>query len=376
MNRKTLIFVIIILTLVLAGELVFVGYMEFNREQIPSLNDPTVSQTEDTTPTDAPETEATTLPTEAPVEETEETLPTETEPEQNRYLLTFVGDCTLGNSVQHQYTSGGFNNVVGEDYNYNFQNVGEYFANDDFTMINLEGVLGEEGWPAGKAFEFRGPSGYINILTGGSVEALTLANNHARDYGQRGYDRTVALLEEAGIGYVEKDKTAMFTTERGLTIGVFGACFTYPENMAEIVTGLREEGAEIVIYAIHWGAEGSYEPRSHQVQQAYDAIDAGVDIVYGHHPHVLQKIEEYNGGIIYYSMGNFCFGGNQSPPDYDTVILQQQVISHPDGAVELGELTVIPASISSSDEINNYQPTPYEPGSEEYERTMGKLFRD
>ena len=109
------------------------------------------------------------------------------------------------------------------------------------------------------------------------------------------------------------------------------------------------------------------------MDQAHDAIDSGVDIVYGHHPHVLQRIEEYNDGIIYYSLGNFCFGGNQQPPDLDTAILQQQVIRHPDGAVELGELTIIPASISSIPVKNNYQPTPYEEGSEEYQRVLDKL---
>ena len=332
------------------------------REEAPETLPPTEETTEATT-------EATTEPTTEPT-----TVPTEPEPEI--FTLTFVGDCTLGNSPAHEYTSGGFNNVVQENYDYPFANVRQYFENDDFTMVNLEGVLGEEGWPAGKSFEFRGPSGYINILTGSSVEAVTLANNHARDYGQKGYDRTVELLEEAGIGYVETDKTALYTTESGLTIGIYGACFNYPKDMEEIVASLRQEGAEIVIYAIHWGAEGSYEPRSHQVDQARAAIDAGVDIVYGSHPHVLQKIEEYNGGIIYYSVGNFCFGGNQQPPDLDTVILQQQVIRYPDGTMELGELTVIPASISSIPVKNNYQPTPYAEGSEEYDRVLGKLFPD
>jgi len=321
----------------------------------------------ETVPTTEPATEATTEPTTEPT-----TVPTEPEPEI--FTLTFVGDCTLGNSPAHEYTSGGFNNVVGENYDYPFQNVVEYFENDDFTMINLEGALGEEGWPQDKAFTFRGPSGYINILTGSSVEAVTLANNHSRDYGQKGYERTVELLEEASVGYVETNKTALYTTESGLTIGLIGACFNYPKDMAEMVAGLREAGAEVVILAFHWGIESSYAPQPHQAKQAYDAIDAGVDIVYGSHSHVLQRIEEYNGGIIYYSMGNFCFGGNQQPLDLDTVLLQQQVIRQPDGTIQLGELTAIPASISSIPVKNNYQPTPYEEGSEDYQRAMAKLF--
>ena len=110
-----------------------------------------------------------------------------------------------------------------------------------------------------------------------------------------------------------------------------------------------------------------------QWKAAYKAIDAGVDIVYGHHPHVLQKIEEYNGGYIFYSLGNFCFGGNQSPTDMDTAMMQIDVIRDLDGNVTMGELTIIPCCISSISGSNNYQPTPYREGTEGYERVMQKL---
>ena len=93
----------------------------------------------------------------------------------------------------------------------------------------------------------------------------------------------------------------------------------------------------------------------------------------GNHPHVLQPVEEYNGGLIYYSLGNFSFGGNDHPKDYDSAVLQQQVLRDPDGTIRLGELTVIPISISSVSDRNNYQPIPYEEGSEEYQRVMDKL---
>lgn len=101
-----------------------------------------------------------------------------------------------------------------------------------------------------------------------------------------------------------------------------------------------------------------------------------MDIVYGSHPHVLQPVEEYGDGIIYYSMGNFSFGGNNYPRDLDSVILQQEVIRDPDGAITLGELTMIPCSISSLPVQNNFQPTPYEEGSTEYLRVMDKLTGD
>ena len=374
MNRKTLIFVIIILTLVLAGELVFVGYMEFNREQIPSLNDPTVSQTEDTTPTDAPETEATTLPTEAPVEETEETLPTETEPEQNRYLLTFVGDCTLASASNKTNADGSFVKTIGTDYDYPFRNVAEFFRNDDFTMVNLESVLADSGYAADKTFNFRGPTAYTAILTGSSVEAVTLANNHTQDFGQEGYASTTQALRDANLPYVEKDGTLLYTTDSGLVIGVYAGCFDFDEkDMKADIAALRQQGAEIVIAALHWGNEGQYRPTKAQTKLGYAAIDAGADIVYGHHPHVLQKIEHYNNGVIFYSLGNFSFGGNHFPRDMDSVIAQVEILRDENGKVSLGELILTPVSISSMAKQNNFQPTPYAEGSEEFERAMSKL---
>ena len=136
---------------------------------------------------------------------------------------------------------------------------------------------------------------------------------------------------------------------------------------------LTEQGAELIVLAVHWGSEGLYYPHKHQREQAYQAIDLGVDIVYGNHPHVLQPIEEYGDGIIFYSLGNFSFGGNHNPPDKDTAILQQEVIRDKDGNIRLGELTIIPASVSSVEDHNDFQPTPYEEGSEAYQRVISKL---
>ena len=322
-----------------------------------------------------PSTEAYVEPsTDAAATEPVETTTAPTEPQPEVFTLTFAGDCTFGSSTYNYYALASFPNLVGSDYGYPFRNVLQYFENDDFTMVNLEGVLGLVGYPANKQFTFRGPAEYVNVLTENSVEAVTLANNHTLDYGRDGYTSTTSTLTEAGVTYVEKDGSALFTTESGLTIGLYAASFVVDqEDLAAEVAALREQGAEVVVFAVHWGAEGIYYPMSHNCQQAYDAIDAGVDIVFGSHPHVLQKIEAYNGGIIFYSLGNFSFGGNHHPDDMDTAFVQQQVIRNPDGTIELGELTVIPACISSSPVNNNFQPTPYEEGSTSYLRVMSKL---
>ena len=303
-----------------------------------------------------------------------ETEPTTAPPEPQEFLLTFIGDCTLGTCPGLESSTASFPRIVGTDYDYPFRNVVQYFEDDDFTMANLEGVLGDKGTRVHKQFNFRGSAEYVNILTGSSVEAVTLSNNHTEDYGPEGYEETKRILTEAELPFVETDSSTMITTESGLVIGLYAAKFTIDQADLEAeVAALREQGAQLVIFAVHWGNEGHYRPMPYQVQQAYDAIDAGVDIVYGTHPHVLQKIEEYNGGVIFYSLGNFCFGGNHYPADLNTAIVRQKVIRETDGTVRLLERELIPCAVTSFRVQNNFQPTPYEVGSYGYNCAMNKL---
>lgn len=323
------------------------------------------------------------VPVETAVPETLATVPettvpeTEapTEPEPVRVLLSFAGDCTLGGHTEHIYTDYGFLGTVGEDYAHPFRNVLTYFENDDFTMVNLEGTLGEGGAPAGRRYAFRGPASYTNILTQNSVEMVTLANNHTMDYGPEGYAGTKAVLDAAEMSYVEANSGTLVTLENGVTVGVYGTVYSSidADAMVEGITRLKEQGADIVIYAPHWGVEHNFRPTQEQKDLGYAAIDAGADIVFGCHAHVLQPIEEYGDGVIYYSLGNFSFGGNIYPSDYDTAIIQQEVILDPEKGAVLGERTIIPCSLSSIEHRNNFQPTPYEPGSEAYNRTLSKL---
>ena len=317
-------------------------------------------------PTGAPAAEATEAPT---------TAPTETEPREERFLLTFAGDCTFGSNPTNRYALSSFENTVGENWAYPFANVLTYFENDDCTLVNLEGTLTETGHRIPKAFNFKGSPEYVNILTENSVEAVSLANNHSRDYGQEGYENTAATLDAAGIFYAEENTSTVFTLDSGLTIGIYGTVYYSMdvEHMVSEITAMKESGVDVIIFAPHWGAEEYYKPNNVQVDAGHAAIDAGAHIVWGAHPHVLQPIEAYNGGIIYYSMGNFSFGGNLYPADYDTALIRQEVIRHPDGTVTLGETTVVPCSVTSEKGHNNFQPTPCREGSEQYLRVMKKL---
>lgn len=318
-----------------------------------------------------------TMAAETTISETEAatTAPTETEPQEKRYLLTFTGDCTFGSNPTNRYALYSFENTVGENWSYPFANVVSYFESDDCTFVNLEGTLTETGTRMPKAHNFKGSPDYVNILTDNSVDAVTLANNHTIDYGPEGYANTTATLDAAGIPYVEENASTVITLEDGFTIGLYGTVYYSldVDHMVSEITAMKDAGVDLIIFAPHWGAEGYYKPNNIQTGAGHAAIDAGAHIVWGSHPHVLQPIESYNGGILYYSLGNFSFGGNMYPDDYDTALIQQEVIRYPDGTVALGETTVVPCCLTSEKGHNNFQPTPYEQGSESYARVLKKL---
>ncbi len=297
-------------------------------------------------------------------------------PQPESFTLTFAGDCTLGGSESSFYSLCGFVKTVGSDYRYPFQNVIGYFENDDFSMVNLEGVLSDKATPVEKKFVFRGPTDYVNILTENSVEAVSIANNHTKDHGQGGYDSTVATLTAANVAFAQSHSAMIFTTDSGLTIGVYAVTLGYmniEQICGDIAALAQDDTVDVVVFAPHWGVENTYRPTAAQQTLGRAAIDAGADIVYGTHPHVLQPMEEYNGGIICYSLGNFAFGGNGDPKDYDTAILQVEVIRDADGIVTLGKRTVIPCSVSTKENMNTFCPTPYPTDSKAYARVMAKL---
>lgn len=334
----------------------------------------------------------TTAPTQSPPEQTqstaipEETLPTTpnptvTDPPSESFTLSFAGDCTFGDNFDAENDYGTFCKVVRDQYAYPFANVKAIFEADDYSFVNLECALTaseptEEEMEELKEnlYRFRGPTEYTQILIEGGVEFASCANNHSRDYGKQGLYDTWAALEAAELDYASFGKSCVATTESGLTIGTFAVFFNTTQAVVENqVKNLKKKGAELIVMSIHWGDEGTYTPNQKQKDLGRMAIDAGVNIVYGHHSHTLQPIEAYNGGIIYYSLGNFSFGGNRNPADKDTAIVQQEVLRYEDGTVALGDLNVIPCSVSSTENWNNYQPTPYAVDNGGYTRVFSKL---
>ena len=249
-----------------------------------------------------------------------EARPAESEPigaqrEEGHFLLSFAGDCTLGTEHGSWGKSGTFPEVVGENYAYPFAGVQSLFAQDDFTFVNLEGALTSHTVPAEKQYRFRGPTAYGAILTEGSVEAVTLANNHTLDYGKTGLQETRQVLKDLGVAAGGDGETFLYTTSQGLKIGVYTAYHFGKPQIRQSIETLQSQGAEIIVAAFHSGAEGSYTPTARQKDMFRYAADCGAHIVYNSHPHVLQPMERYGDSVILYSLGNFSFGGNRNPSD-------------------------------------------------------------
>ena len=305
--------------------------------------------------------------------------------QEQDYTISVIGDCTL---ASHQFLGNGspysYASRMNGDYAYPFSNTVQYFEADDFTISNLECTLSDRNLRSAEQFYFLAPSAYANILTEGGVDFVTTANNHFEDFGSGGVTDTYQALEEHGIPYGKEDEAQLLSTDSGLKLGIYCAYNDLHPDLDRSVAAVRQlktDGAEYVICAFHWGKELYYQPNEAQVKLAHACIDAGADLIYGSHTHCLQPIEEYQGGIILYSMGNWSFGGSTKPTDMDTAIVQVNVHRNADGSLSNTGTTVIPCCVSgrpvlegySGDNYNDYRPTPYTEGSIAYERVLSKL---
>lgn len=291
--------------------------------------------------------------------------------------LSVVGDCTLGTDETFDYDTS--LNVYYENYgaDYFLQNVKDIFSADDLTIANFEGTLTDSDEREDKTFAFKAPASYASILTGGSVEAVNTANNHSHDYGDQSFNDTLAALDDAGIVHFGYDETAVMDV-KGIKVGLVGIYELYDhlereQQLKDNIAKVKADGAQLIVAIFHWGNETETVPDSNQTTLGRIAIDEGADLVCGHHPHVLQGIETYKGKNIVYSLGNFCFGGNSSPSDMDTMIYQQTFTIDADGVKKDNVTNIIPCSISSAayDGYNNYQPTPAK--GDEATRILGKI---
>lgn len=341
LRLKVIVTTDIILLVILCGALLAKGLYKSNKEE------------------PQPETKTESANKEGQKPEKQETP----EVQETTITISAAGDCTLGTDEGFNYKrsfKGKYDAV--QDPAYFFQNVQPVFAQDDLTIVNMEGTLTEETTREPKQFAFKGDAEYAKILTAGAVEAANLANNHSFDYGKKSYEDTITALEAEGISSFGYERTAVMDI-KGVKVGLAGVYelaehINCKQDMLDNIASLKEQGAQIIIVSFHWGQEKENVPSDVQVELAHTAIDNGADLVLGHHPHVLQGIGEYKGKNIVYSLGNFCFGGNSAPSDMDTMIFQQ-TFTVKDGKLQEDNVTnILPCKISSAYEegYNNYQP--------------------
>ena len=298
------------------------------------------------------------------------TFDTDSVPEQMGYLvqeytgtvrITFLGDCTLGGEEKSRKYVRGFDQTIGRNgYAWPFRNLIALTASDDLTVANLEGVLSDgQLEKVEKTYNFLGTAAYTEILKEGSVECVTLANNHSRDYGASGYRDTVKALQEAGVAYFGTDSMAVWRNEEGLMIGFLGVSgqlsgnrYKEHQKQAELLKSL---GCAAVITVMHAGEEYVREPGDYQKAIVRRTAACGADLVVGHHPHIVQGFEISQGVPVAYSLGNCVFGGNINPKDHDALVLRADL------SFEEGELTGItlhfyPISVSGEANFNDYSP--------------------
>lgn len=282
--------------------------------------------------------------------------------------MTFTGDMTIGSNVQASGT-GFFEKELNRhngDINFPMYNVRDLFLADDVTMVNFEGTLTTAGRNRNKLnneFLFRAKPEYVSMLSDNGIETVSLENNHVMDMGSDGLAETKQTLLQAGITYASEGEPCTFYA-KGVKIGslayqTFGG--RHDEIIARLpqdIAALRDSGCTIVIVSYHWGSELDYLPNKNQIRLGRATVDAGADLVIGHHSHRINPIEYYNGKYICYSLGNFSFAGNRNPSDMSTFLFQIRFRLRND-AIDSTAMRIIPCRISSRTDYNDLIPTPY-----------------
>lgn len=228
-------------------------------------------------------------------------------------------------------------------YDSPFQRVAAELKSGDITIANLESPIARGGSEyTGKKFRFRAEPELAAALKQSGINLVTLANNHSMDFGGEALVETMNTLNSAGIAWIgagtdldEARKMALYTI-KGKKIAFLGYSLTQPVEFfagrgrpgttpgfknifVEDISRARQQ-ADYVIVSFHWGTEGTHVIQPYQRTVAHQAIDAGADVIIGHHPHVLRGIERYKTGIIFYSLGNFVFASKGKSADAGVIV--------------------------------------------------------
>ena len=243
----------------------------------------------------------------------------------NRVTIAFTGDVVLSESIQANYDADGVSGVIDDKLR-------RQLAKCDVLEINNEFPFSTRGAETFNTDGLRVDPGYVSVLGDIGVDIAGLANNHVLDYGKDALSDTFTTLDDAGIDYIgagssiERAEEYTKFEKNGKTYGFLaasrvipdvscnvknsqpGVFATYdPADLLKRIEAAKQE-CDYVFVCVHWGQEGKTEVIDYETPMAHKYIDAGADAVIGCHPHVLQKIEYYDGKPIFYSLGNFIFG--------------------------------------------------------------------
>lgn len=291
------------------------------------------------------------------------------------FTVTVAGDTTLGSTDALRERDDCFERVAEErGYGWFFSGLSQLFGSDDLTLVNFEGTLTEQTLKTEKKFNFKGPAEYTQILTLGSVEAVNVANNHTKDYGDAGYADTLANLRAAGLVVSGMGELGIFEKD-GVKVGMTGYSFPYKDGKKDIsadVAALRAAGCQIVIASFHWGSEYEAAFTADQRNIGRAALRAGADVVVGHHPHIVQGVEAYEDRYILYSLGNLVFGGNVDPDDRDALAARLTFTVYEDHA-DAPQLTLVPLRLTELDDGTDYRPV--QATGEEAERIINRVLK-
>ncbi len=228
--------------------------------------------------------------------------------------LVQFGDVMLDRNVRTRMKNGVVPFARTEEIIKKFENMSGVDA--DFVIANLEGPIIETARNScqQKPYSFQFPKSTAALLKENGIDLVNLSNNHSYDCYQAGIDSTRATLNAAGVGYFGggtlNESYLISTTTSGQTIAFVGIDITVQtipvENFYPLIQTLKKQNAYVIVN-IHWGNEYELVQSSQQTQIGHAIIDSGADVVFGHHPHVVQPIETYKNRPIFYSLGNFIF---------------------------------------------------------------------
>lgn len=204
-----------------------------------------------------------------------------------------------------------------------FRNVYSIFNHKDILFGNLETSLTETGSKTDKAVVLSTNPKNIKFLKKADFDVLNLANNHILDLGEEGFAKTIRTLQENNMGYVGADykntPEILFLEQKGIIFAFLGYSIGRFKTSPDVhINKIRERKiladidlvknkCDFIIVSLHWGTENVFYPSPSQIKLAHKIIDHGATLILGHHPHTIQGIEEYNNGLIVYSLGNFQF---------------------------------------------------------------------